>query len=409
MHSKRFSHFIGVAAAALVAAAMAVSTAGASNAQMVLYAFTGGNDGGNAATGLVFDAQGNAYGTTVVGGGAGCGTIFELTPSQGQWTETTLWSFSCGVDGKNPHGGVTLDANGDLFGTTVAGGSGGACTGDGCGVVFELSKGVLTPIYSFRGQRDGFGPGGPVSFDAAGNLYGTTPDGGPHQMGVVYQLSLRHGAWTYTMIHGFTGRRDGAVGSLGALLVDSHGSLFGIAELGGDHQAGTAYRLTPGAGGTWTFTTLYAFKGMPNAGFPYGGLIADPTGDLFGTTYYGGRYGLGSVFELVPGAPGKYSERVLHSFKGLPKDGSAPTSTLAFDSAGDLLGTTSAGGGSCDCGTIFELAAGTGKETIVHRFGSTSSDGAYPYYGLTPFGGNLYTSTVAGGSFGQGTIYGLTP
>src|SRR5450432_1075924 len=225
MHSKRFWYFTASAIVAFFAAASVINTAGAANSHQVLYNFTGGPDGGTAATDLAFDSNGNGYGTTVIGGDDGCGTVFKATPgAQGHWTVATLWSFSCGNDGKNPHGGVTLDAAGNIYGTTVAGGDGGFCTGDGCGVVFELGhNGVMQTLYNFTGQADGFGPGGRVIFDKSGNLYGMTPDGGKHGMGVVFQLSLHNNTWQETVIHAFTGRNDGAVGSLGPLLIDSAG------------------------------------------------------------------------------------------------------------------------------------------------------------------------------------------
>lgn len=410
--SNRVWHFVSSFCAAIVVAATAVSAAGASSSGMVVYNFTGGHDGGNAATGVAFDNLGNAYGTTVVGGFYGCGTIFKLIPgSQGQWTEKTLWQFTCGSDGKNPHGGVTLDSAGNLYGTTVAGGFGGFCTGDGCGVVYRLGTGgQLRVLYAFTGGNDGFGPGNPVVFDTKGNIYGTTPDGGLHKKGVVYQLSFHTNHWVETVIHAFTGFADGAVGSLGPLLVDASGNIFGVTEIGGNHQAGTAYKISPAAGGTWAFTTLYAFKGTPDAGFPYGGLIADSHHNLFGTTYYGGAKGLGSVFELSPNPNGTYREKVLYSFNGGSADGSSPTSTLLADKSGDLFGTTSAGGSTCDCGTIFKLAAGTGTESILHRFGASNVDGQYPYYGLSvDAAGNLDTSTVTGGTFGQGTVFDQKP
>ena len=193
----------------------------------VLYSFTGGNDGGNPAAQLVFDRAGNVYGTTVVGGLYGCGTVFKLSLSGDKWQESVLYNFDCFGTGKNPYGGVTFDSAGNLYGTTVAGGSGGECTGDGCGVVYELTQSGETwnetVLYNFTGGDDGFGPGAAVVFDKAGNLYGTTPDGGAYSEGVVYQLSPNNGQWKQTVIHAFTGGDDGAVGSLGPLLVDAGG------------------------------------------------------------------------------------------------------------------------------------------------------------------------------------------
>jgi uncharacterized repeat protein (TIGR03803 family) len=417
MSGKYCCYFMSRASATLAVAAMLAISAWAGDTEKVVYNFTGGNDGGDPAAQLIFDGAGNAYGTTVVGGFYGCGTVFELTPlSGGKWQESVLYNFGCFADGKNPYGGVTLDSAGNFYGTTVAGGSGGDCTGDGCGVVYKLTQSggnwTESVLYNFTGGDDGFGPGAGVVFDKAGNLYGTTPDGGAHSEGVVYQLSPKNGQWQQTVIHAFTGGADGGVGSLGLLLLDKVGNLYGVTELGGTYGAGTAFKLSL-AGGNWKLTTLYAFQGMPDAGFPYGGLIADAAGRLYGTTYFGGSNGLGAVFEVGPGptALAGWKDSVLSSFQG-GTDASLPTSTLVFDAAGNLYGTSSTGGNpSCDCGTIFKLVptAGGWNESVLHSFG-TSGDGAYPSYGLTPDGmGNYFGTTPVGGAYGQGALFEITP
>lgn len=377
--------------------------------ERVLYSFSNGNDGGNAATGLALDRHGNLYGTTVTGGMLTCGAAFELAPqTQPPWKETVLYNFGCYADGKNPHGGVTFDPSGNLDGTTVAGGVGGVCASDGCGIVFQLKGAAERVLHNFSAGTDGFGPGGGVAYDSAGNVFGTTPDGGIHNEGVVYEVSRAGGRWRERVIHAFAGGRDGAVGSLGLVLIDAAGNLFGVAEEGGAHGAGTVFELSPGASKAWSFHTLYAFKGTPDAASPYGGLIADPSGNLYGTTYYGGANGLGAVFALRRSARGGYRERVLYSFKG-GTDGGSSTSTLAFGPSGDLYGTTSAGGTTCGCGVIFKVNPSTGKETVLHAFAG-GQDGAYSYYGLTQdSAGNFYGATVAGGPFNQGTVFEYTP
>ncbi len=415
MSGNRF-HCFSLRVWAVLGVIVALSAASfAADTEKVVYNFTGGNDGGKPAAQLVFDSAGNAYGTTVVGGQYGCGTVFKLSFIGGKWQETVLYNFDCLGTGKNPYGGVTFDSAGNLYGTTVAGGSGGECSGDGCGVVYELTlSGEAwneTVLYNFTGGDDGFGPGGAVIFDKAGNLYGTTPDGGAYAQGVVYQLTPINGGWKQTVIHAFTGGDDGAVGSLGPLLLDA-GSLSGVTELGGKYGAGVVFRLSP-AGNTWNFTTLYAFQGSPDAAYPYGGLIADSRGRLYGTTYFGGAAGLGSVFEISPGPTARtaWKESVLYSFQG-DTDASYPTSTLVFDAAGKLYGTSSTGGNpSCDCGTIFRLTPGSGgwDETVLHNFGG-NGDGASPSYGLTPDGmGSYFGVTPAGGIYGQGVVYQITP
>jgi uncharacterized repeat protein (TIGR03803 family) len=416
----------GLAAAAV--ATILVSNAAAAPREKVLYSFTGSTDGGDPAAGLIFDQAGNLYGTTVTGGtGAacdgGCGTVFKLTRNAGgKWQETVLHNFQAGADGKNPYGGVTMDAKGNLYGTTVSGGSGGSCTnGDGCGTIYKLTHSgnhwMERVLYSFTGGTDGAGPGGGVVFDQKGNLYGTTPDGGKPNgcggigCGVVYQLApAKNGGWQQKVIHTFTGGNDGATGSLGLLLVDKSGNLYGVAEQGGDHQAGTAFELSQAADGKWKMSILDGFKGAPHAGFPYGGLISDVAGSLYGTTYYGGANGLGSVFKLTRSSTGRWSERVLYSFK-TGTDGNSPTSTLIFDGQGNLYGTTSAGGDANGDGTVFKLiptSSGKWKESVVYRF-KNSPDGANPYYGLVlDKKGNLYGTTAIGG-VGGGVVFELTP
>ena len=415
-------------ALAVSAALMLVNSVWATDKEKVLFSFTGGNDGGDPAAGLILDKAGNLYGTTVVGGTGtacegGCGTVFELTRnSDGTWHESVLHNFQAGADGKNPYGGVTLDAKGNLYGTTVSGGSGGVCSGDGCGTVFKLARSGKSShesvLYSFTGAKDGAGPGGGVVFDSKGNLYGTTPDGGKpngcggNGCGVVYQLvPAKGGAWRQKVIHTFTGGKDGSTGSLGLLLLDQAGNLYGVAEAGGAHGAGTAFELSPLSDGKWQMNTLDGFKGMPHAGFPYGGLISDVTGSLYGTTYFGGANGLGSVFKLTQSSNGKWSERELYSFEA-GTDGNSPTSTLVFDAQGNLYGTTSAGGDSNGDGTVFKLTPASGgrwKESVVHRF-ENSPDGANPYYGMAlDRAGNLYGTTAIGGAQGQGVIFEIIP
>lgn len=398
------------ASLALAIVVVLINTAAAASYQRV-YSFGMGSDGSDPATPLTFDSAGNAYGTTAAGGVFNFGSVFMLTPSG---METVLYSFTGGGDGLDPHGGVILDNAGNLYGTTVAGGFGGFCAGDGCGVIFELSlqNGTWTEItlYAFKGLNDGFGPGSGLIFDREGNLYGTTPDGGRHSAGVVFELSPRKNSWQYKVIHAFTGKKEGGVGSLGSLLLDAAGNLYGVTELGGANGSGAVYKLSPAGKGPWPTSVLYEFQGTPDAANPYGGLIFDTAGNLYGTTYFGGATGMGAVFQLAPQQNGTWQESVLYSFQG-GTDGSFPTSTLIFDRAGNLWGTTSTGGRpSCDCGTVFKLTlAGTWSEKIVHSFGK-DRDGYSANYGLTfSPDGNFYGTTPAGGYLGQGTIFQIVP
>ncbi len=380
----------------------------------VLYSFDE-DEGSYPDTDLVMDAEGHLYGMTVEGGDFGGGTVFELAPTATGWEHSVLHAFTGGADGGQPYGGVTLDDQGNLYGTAVVGGSGGVCVEDGCGVVFKLTKSgagwTHGVIHDFTGGNDGFGPGGPVSFDAAGNLYGMTPTGGAFGIGIVFQLAPQpDGTWTESVIHAFTGGEDGGAASAGRLLVDASGTIRGVATVGGAHGAGTVFELAPAPGGTWTFTTLYAFQGQPDGVFPYGGLVSDAAGSLYGTTYYGGSKGLGVVYRLSL-VNGIWTESVLHGFAG-GRDGASSISGLALASNGSLFGTSSEGGAGCNCGTIFELAPqpdGSWKASVAHRF-EGSPDGAYPYAGLVADpSGTLYGATVRGGADDDGTVFGFQP
>ena len=369
--------------------------------ERVLYSFTGQGDGGDPAADLVFDASGSLVGTTVVGGTAGCGTVFALTPGvKGSWKETARYSFDCYSTGKNPYGGVLFNGSTTAYGTTVSGGSGPSCGSSGCGVAYELSGSSESVLHDFAAGSDGFGPGDALAADANGDLFGMTPDGGKDSAGVVYELTKRGNAWSERVIHAFTGGKDGGTGSLGRLTIDDTG-IYGVAETGGAYGAGTVFRMTYARGTGWRFTTLYAFKGVPDCASPYGGLVKDSHGNIYGTTYSGGTDGLGCIFEL--NASHAKSERVLHNFEG-GSDGSRPTGTL-FQTGVELYGTTSMGGGSCDCGTVFALDTQTRHVRILHSFHG-ASDGAYPYYGVTPdSSGNLYGTTAAGGTANRGTVF----
>jgi len=395
---------ISVAATLLVTAAWAASTT------KLIYSFGGGTDGEYLDTELVVDGAGNIYGTSVQGGKFGGGTVFQVTPAG---VHTVLYDFTGGADGGEPYKGVTLDAQGNLYGTAVTGG-GGSCEG-GCGVVFMLTKsgGTWTQsvIHTFTGGADGSGPGSPVAFDKYGNLYGTTPTGGTSGMGVLYQLKPDGtGAWQLRVIHTFTGGSDGGGGSAGRLLIDGAGNIFGVCTVGGANGSGTVFEVLPNHG-NWQFTTLYAFKDQPDGALPYGGLVSDRLGNLYGTTYYAGASDVGTVYKLTRGS-GSWTESVLYSFKG-GSDGASPISTLVSDSSGNFYGTTSDGGAaSCSCGVIFKMtraANGQWVESVAYRFPGMPSPG-FAYNGMVrDTAGNLYGATVHGGGNNDGAIYQLVP
>lgn len=414
MRSRRFLHFMSRVLAILAVVTMLASAARAGT-EKVLYSFSGGNDGEYPDSDLVIDSAGNLYGTSVGGGDFDSGAVFELTPSGNGWTETLLYSFTSGADGGQPYGGVALDAAGNLYGTAVVGGTGGACEG-GCGVAFKLTNSggtwAETVIHNFTGGNDGSGPGAGLTFDKNANLYGMTPTGGANGLGVIYELeSDPSGGWRERVIHTFTGGKDGATGSAGRLLPDGTGNLYGVATVGGTNGDGVAFELTPTQTGQWRLTTLYAFKGRPDAGYPYGALTFDASGNLYGTTYYDGANGLGAVYKLAL-SHGTWSETVLYSFRG-GTDGSSPISNLVFDATANLYGTTSAGGAArCGCGTIFKLNPdGNGKwtESVAYRF-LGAPDGGFVYNGMVAGPtGNFYGATVHGGIDNEGSIFKFMP
>jgi len=283
--------------------------------ETVLYSFSGGDDGGWPMAGLVLDSFGNLYGTTSSygttncgqGNQVGCGTLFELSPrSEGRWTETTLHDFTGQPnDGGFPEGGLVLDGSGNLYGTTTIGGSSDQ------GSVFELSPGsngqwTEALLYNFTGDSAGAYPLGNLIFDRFGNLYGVALIGGAGQCygrgcGAVFELSPgQGGSWTVITIYDFTGYPNDGYYPVGGLTVDQAGNLYGATQYGGTFSeacglgCGTVFELTPAGRGSWNENVLYRFNS--NDGSNPTGVIRDPTGNLYGATYYGGTADDGVVF-----------------------------------------------------------------------------------------------------------------
>jgi uncharacterized repeat protein (TIGR03803 family) len=375
----------------------------------VIFSFAEDN-GEYADTDLETDSAGNIYGTTVLGGDFGSGTVFQLNPTPNGWVQTVLYSFTGGADGGEPYKGVSLDRAGNLYGTAVTGGS-GSCEG-GCGVVYKLTKSggtwTQTVIHAFTGGDDGSGPGARVTVDRRGNIYGMAPTGGAYGVGTIYKIHQVAGAWSFRVIHTFTGGDDGATGSAGRMIL-RRGRLYGAATTGGAHGSGVIFELSPRAVGEWDFRTIYAFNGQPDGSFPYGALLFGPSGKIYGTTYYGGANGIGAVYELSQRRLGEWTENVIYSFQE-GTDGNSPISNLVFDPAGNLYGTTSEGG--LGSGTIFKLTpigGGQWTETVVHAFAGPP-DGAFAYNGMVVDGfGNFYGATVHGGMNDDGSVYKFTP
>jgi uncharacterized repeat protein (TIGR03803 family) len=369
------------------------------------------DEGEYADTDLETDNAGNIYGTTVLGGDFGGGTVFQLSPTANGWVHTVLYSFTGGADGGEPYKGVTLDRKGNLYGTAVTGGSGN-CEG-GCGVVYKLSNiggtWTQTVIHAFTGGADGSGPGARVTVDGAGNIYGMAPTGGAYGLGTIYKIhQASNRAWVFGVLHAFTGGTDGATGSAGRMILRD-GRLYGAVTAGGRYGSGVVFELNAGGFGERDLKILYAFRGQPDGSFPYGALLFDQSGNIYGTTYYGGANGIGAVYKLSPQPVGEWTEEVIYSFQQ-GTDGNSPISNLVFDKAGNLYGTTSEGG--LGRGVIFKLApvgGGNWTETVVHAF-EGPPDGGFAYNGMVVDAfGNFYGATVHGGENDDGSVYNFIP
>ena len=359
-----------------------------------LYSFTGDADGGNPYFGdLVLDAKGNLYGTTFAGG-SGHGVVFKVTPSG---AETVLHAFDS-TDGCSPYAGLIRDAKGNLYGTT------GACGAYGNGTVFEVTKaGVATALYSFTGGADGGQPFAGLVRDSLGNLYGTTNQGGAPGCfglgcGTVFEVTP---SGTETVLHAFTGGADGE-NPVAALVRDAKGNLYGTTGQGGAQCCGTVFQITPSDMQSVLFNFSFA-----NGSGPGPNRLVRAGGSFYGTTSAGGAYGNGAVFELTK----KGMQTVLYSFSGAA-DGFHPYGGVIRDAKGNLYGTAFQGAGEgCNttgCGTIYELTP-AGKFTVLYTF-TGGTDGGNPAGGLVmDKQGNLYGTTNAYGANGAGTVFKLTP
>jgi len=347
----------------------------------VLYSFNCSSDGSGAMAPLAIDGAGNIYGTLYYGGPYGNGTVFELVNSSGTYTEQVLHNFGVLPDGFHPAAGLVMDSAGNLYGTTQYGGAHGLSNicPDGCGTVFEMVKNSGSgPAYGYHilhsfpgGLLDGFEPQSALFVDGAGNLYGTTSQGGVSApfTGIVFELVNSGGTYSYQGLASFGNGTFGGLSPstpVGGVVVDSSGNIYGTTASGGANGFGTVFELV-NSSGTYPAASdivLYSFGGPPSdgaEGVPYGGLIMDVSGNLYGTTSYGGSstncsnsaQGCGTVFELV-NTSGTYTEKVLHSFGVSPSDGVTPFGGLIMDASGNLYGTAN-GGGPNSYGIVFLL------------------------------------------------------
>jgi uncharacterized repeat protein (TIGR03803 family) len=391
-------------------------TATAAGQEKVLHNFdSNGRDGLFPTASLIFDSVGNVYGTTSQGGAYTEGTVFELIrAASGSWTEKVLHSFNDnGEDGYGPSAGLIFGPSGNLYGTTYSGGA------YGYGTVFELSPdpdGSWTEkvLHNFMNNgAEGISPFAALIFDVKGNLYGTTAQGGSGNGGTVFELApTAGGSWTETVLFSFSDNSGtGGYSPVAGLIFDASGNLYSTTLRGGAYGYGTVFELIPTAGGSWTEKVLHDFNGGGNDGnSPYAGLIFDPLGNLYGTTAEGGDHGYGTVFVLVPTRRKGWAEKVLHNFDDNGSDGADPNAGVIFDASGNLYGTTAIGG-THDNGTVFELlptAGGTWTEQVLHRFDGTDGQNPNSAVIFDP-GGNLYGTTLNGGTHNVGTVFETRP
>jgi uncharacterized repeat protein (TIGR03803 family) len=366
--------------------------------EKVLYNFiNNGMDGTSPQAGLLIDVTGNLYGTTNSGGTHNDGTVFELTPATGGgWTEKVLHNFSSGADGANPQAALIFDAAGNLYGTTFEGGT------NLYGTAFELTPaggGAWTEkvLYNFGAGTDAAYPGGSLIFDAAGNLYGVTTFGGPAGSGTVFELApTGGGGWTERVLHNFSSLATG-IFPYGGLVFDAAGNLYGTTSTGGASDGGTVFKLTSAGA-----SVLHNFGNGTDGSTPYAGLVLT-AGNLYGTTSAGGTYGGGTLFELTPSGGG-WTESVVHSF-GNSTDGSTPYAGLASDTIGNLYGTTLSGGISGG-GTAFRF--NSRGEQVLHSFALPEGYGPVAQL-MSDQIGNFYGTAQYGGTHGAGTVFEVIP
>jgi uncharacterized repeat protein (TIGR03803 family) len=367
----------------------AVSRSGQAQTLKVLYSFAGQPDGAAPHAGLVRDKAGNFYGTTLYGGAFNFGTVFEVNSSG---TETILYSFTGSPgDGAYPYAGLIRDAAGNFYGTTSYGGA------SNHGTVFKLTpSGTETVLHSFNGKSDGAVPYGGLIRDKAGNLYGTTYFSGTYGYGTLFKVT-RNG--TATVLHRFAGgAKDGALPNYTGLLMDKSGNVYGVTMEGGTSNLGVVYKFNKRNG----LVVLHSFAGGVNDGcYPFGTLIQDATGTLYGTTDSCGSLENGTVWQIT--SSGK--ETVLHHFTG--NDGSSPLVGVIRDDLGNLYGTTEYGGDS-NVGTLYQLGS-NGSLTVLRSF-YYNTDGGYLVGDLIrDVQNNIYGTALDYGPKGHGSVWQWSP
>lgn len=412
----------------LVSTVFGVGTAQAQTFN-VIYAFTGGTDGAGPLMGVTLDRSGNLYGTTGYGGTTGNGTVFRLSNTNSGWVVTPLYEFQGGSDGSTSNSSISIGRDGALYGATLYGG--GAAN---CGTVFKLQPSPMatasasgywneTILHSFTGNMtDGCYPGSNLTWDQAGNFYGTTQIGGANGYnngfqgyGTIYKLAPSGSGWTESILYSFLGGDQGNYPLYSPIVFDNAGNIYGTVNGGGYFGGacevigcGLVYQLT-NSGGNWTETVLHAFQDGEDGEFPNSGVILDSSGNLYGGAGTGGSGLGGTIFQLTPSSGG-WNLNVLVSLQQSSGGAQGVESPLTFDSQGNLYGVTN-DEGPYSLGTLFKLTYTSSGwiYTDLHDF-TGGNDGALPV-GPVVFDsqGNLYAVAILGGSHGAGVVFQVTP
>ena len=375
----------------------------------VIYNFPGGEGGATPYAGPTLDAFGNLYGTTNLGGTEANGSVYRLSLVNSSWVYTSLYSFKGTPDGAAPaFGSLAIGADSRLYGTTESGGVFGTAFSvepqtNVCGSITCPWKDTI--VHRFGSGNDGAQPIGGLTFDTDGTMYGTANLGGVNGNGAVFKVTKAGQTWTESLIYSFTGGTD-AVNPVAGVTLDPTGILYGTTSFGGANGVGAVYQLVHSDEG-WRESVIYSFQGASDGQAPVGGLVEDQAGNLYGTTFGGGDNGGGTVYELTNSRQNGWTLTTLYSFTG---SFGGPYNVLTWDASGSLYGITN-GDGAFGLGSVFKLTPGNSGWTLtdLHDF-SGGNDGASPYGAVAlDAHGNVFGTAAVGGTDNQGVAWEITP